>query len=79
MNELAVECVRLAVVEPSPRRLALTCDESAVALGMSRDLFDDEVRPSLRVVQVGRRILVPIAELEKWLERTAARPLGGAR
>lgn len=77
MNELVVEVVRLAVVEPGPRRLALSPDEAAAGFGLSRDSFDAYVRPSLRVVTVGRRVLVPVAELERWLERAAARPLGG--
>jgi hypothetical protein len=61
-------------VTPVPR-LALTPLEAAVALGVSRDYFDEHVLPELRVVRRGRRKLVPIRELERWLERSAARTL----
>jgi len=42
-------------------------------LGVSRDYFDEHVIGDLRVVRRGRRILVPVAELERWLTRNAAR------
>jgi hypothetical protein len=57
--------------EPVPR-LALTPTEAAAAIGVSRDYFDDHVLPEVRVVQRGRRKLVPVRELERWLERSAA-------
>lgn len=53
-------------------RLALSPDEAARALGVSRDYFDDHVRPELRLVRRGRRVLVAVAELERWLDRAAA-------
>jgi hypothetical protein len=42
-------------------------------LGVSRDYFDEHVIHELRVVRRGRRILVPLVELERWLDRNAAR------
>ena len=56
-------------------RLALTPDEAAASLGVSRDFLDQHVMPELRIVRRGRRRLVPIRELERWLDREAARPL----
>jgi excisionase family DNA binding protein len=56
-------------------RLALGLDEAAEALGCSRDYFDEHVRPEIRTVRRGRRILVPVKELERWLERSASRAL----
>ena len=50
-------------------RLTLTPDEAAAALGVSRDFFDEHIRSELRVVYKGRRRLVPVRELERWLER----------
>lgn len=38
-----------------------------MAIGVSRDLFDDQVLPQLRVVRCGRRILVSVRELDRWL------------
>jgi excisionase family DNA binding protein len=56
-------------------RLALTPDEAAQALGVSRDYFDAHVAGELRIVRRGRRKLIPIAELERWLDRSAAMTL----
>jgi excisionase family DNA binding protein len=60
-------------------RLALTLDEAAAALGVSRDYFDERVRPELRVVRRGRRVLVPVAELERWLDKHATSAIGELR
>lgn len=54
-------------------RLALSVEEAAAAIGVSRDTFDREVRDELRLVRVGRRLLVPVAELDRFLERRAHR------
>jgi excisionase family DNA binding protein len=56
-------------------RLALSPDEAAAALGVSRDFFDDHIRSDLRLVRKGRKVLVPVRELEVWLEREAERVL----
>ena len=56
-------------------RLALTPNEAAVALGVSRDFLDEHVMPDLRIVRRGRRRLVPVRELERWLDQEANRPL----
>ena len=45
-------------------------EEAAAALGLSRDSFRRHVLPDLRVVRVGARSLVRIAELERWAQRT---------
>jgi excisionase family DNA binding protein len=58
-------------------RLALSPEEAAAALGVSRDYFDEHVGPELRIVRRGRRKLVPIKELERWLEREAALAVAG--
>lgn len=58
-------------------RLALTPDEAAVSLGVSRDYFDEHVVWELRIVRRGRRKLIPISELERWLSINASRALEG--
>ena len=55
-------------------RLALSPDEAAGVLGVSRDYLDEHVIGELRIVRRGRRILIALAELERWLDRSAARP-----
>ena len=53
-------------------RFALSIDEAAASLGVSRDYFDHHVRHELRVVRRGRRLLVPVRELERWLAESAS-------
>lgn len=52
-------------------RIALTRDEAATSLGVSRDFFDDRIAHELRLVRRGRRVLVPVRELERWVDETA--------
>jgi excisionase family DNA binding protein len=59
-------------------RLALSKAEAAEALGVSVDFLEDHVLAELRVVRVGRRRLIPVAQLERWLTEHAERPLPGA-
>jgi excisionase family DNA binding protein len=54
-------------------RLALSPDEAAGVLGVSRDYLDEHVIGELRIVRRGRRILIALSELERWLDRAAAR------
>lgn len=54
-------------------RLALSPDEAAGVLGVSRDYLDHHVLGELRIVRRGRRILIALTELERWLDRSAAR------
>jgi excisionase family DNA binding protein len=56
---------------PTPR-LALSPREAADCLGCSRDFFDEHVLPELRVVRKGRKVLISIQELERWLTREGA-------
>jgi excisionase family DNA binding protein len=53
-------------------RLALSIGEAAEALSVSRDFFDQHVRHELRLIRRGRKVLVPVRELERWLEQNAA-------
>lgn len=57
--------------ERRANRLALSKAEVAEALGVSVDFLEEHVLPALRVVRVGRRRLIPVAELERWLDRHA--------
>jgi excisionase family DNA binding protein len=59
-------------------RLALSPDEAAAALGVSRDYLDEHIAHELRWVRRGRRKFVSIRELEQWLERASARVLADA-
>lgn len=63
-----------AAVQPVPR-LALSPEEAATSIGVSRDYFDEHVGPELRWVWRGRRKFVPTKDLERWLDHAAARVL----
>jgi excisionase family DNA binding protein len=52
-------------------KLLLSRAEAAEALGVSEDFFDEHVRPEIRPVYKGRRVLIPVRELERWVERNA--------
>jgi excisionase family DNA binding protein len=56
-------------------RLALTRVEAAASLGISVDSFERFVQPEIRLIRRGRLRLVPVAELERWLDSNAARVL----
>lgn len=58
-----------------PTRVALSVDEAALAVGVSRDSFERYVLPELRVVRIGRRLVIPLKELDRWVDRNAARAL----
>jgi hypothetical protein len=62
---------------PIPR-LALTREDAATALDMSLDSFERHVQPSIRMCRLGRMRLVPVRELERWLEENAERTLDSA-
>lgn len=52
-------------------RLALSPEEAAEAIGVSRRHFVEHVQPHLRQVRLGRRRVIPVAALERWLEKNA--------
>ena len=56
-------------------RLALTRAEAAASLGISLDSFERYVQPEIRHIRRGRLRLIPVAELERWLDSNAARVL----
>ena len=86
MENLAAELRQIKRAGPLPMtsphasrsapRLALTPNEAALAIGVSRSHFFAAVLPELRVVRSGRCRLIPVGELERWLDRNAARAVG---
>jgi len=67
--------VSTSVAQREVPRLALRPEQAARALGVSRSFFFASILPELRVVRCGRLRLVPITELEHWLDQNAARAL----
>jgi hypothetical protein len=64
---------KLAVSIP---RIALTPSEAAAAIGVGPDFFDANVAPELRLIRRGRKRLVPVTELERWIAENAEHVLG---
>lgn len=59
-------------IEPIPRT-ALSPAEAAASVGLcERTLSDLLVTGEIRSIKVGRRRLVPVAELRRWLSDRAA-------
>ena len=57
-------------VAPVPR-YTLTRREAAASLGISLNHFERKVQPELKVVISGQLVLIPVAELERWVQRHA--------
>lgn len=60
------------IARPEPPRLSLNIAESCACLGVSEAVFKASVLPQIKVVTLGRRVLVPTTELQRWLDAQAA-------
>jgi hypothetical protein len=56
--------------------LAFRVGEAATVLGVSEDHFARHIAPELAWVRRGAVKLVPLRELERWLDASASRVLG---
>ncbi len=73
---------RLLDLAALPGRLAVGPAEAARALGVSTTYFTENVAPDLRIVRRGRRVIVPVSELARWLDangEAVAETLGAQR
>jgi excisionase family DNA binding protein len=72
--------VTAARITPTPKsnipRLALSRSEAADALGVSVDFLEQHILHDLKMVRRGRRCLIPLAELQRWIDMNAHRTLG---
>ena len=71
-----IEDQRVQPAAASLGRLALSKGDATDALGVSVDFLEEHVMHELRIVRRGRRRLIPVRELERWLEDNASRVLG---
>lgn len=53
--------------QPATPTLALTVTQACAALSVSWDTWRSHIEPDMRVVRVGRRKLIAVAEIERWL------------
>ena len=63
--------------EPQP--LAVDVNGACRLLGVSWDYWAEHVASEVRIVRKGRRKLVPIAELERWLAENSTAVLDRTR
>jgi hypothetical protein len=53
--------------------LALSVEQACESLGVSWKLWRSEIEPDVAVVRCGRRKMVSVAELERWLSEHGER------
>ncbi len=56
-------------------RIALTVPEAAASVGVGPDYFETYIAPHLRLIRRGRKRLVPVSELERWVAENAEIPM----
>jgi len=56
-------------------RVAYDREEAAAALGMKLDSFERWVQPEIKMIRLGKKRLVPVAELQRWATEAAERTL----
>jgi excisionase family DNA binding protein len=58
--------------------LALSVKQACASLGVSWDTWHEHIEHEVKIVRIGRRKLVPVRELERWLDEHAETTLPGA-
>lgn len=53
---------------PPPPRLALSVAEACDALGVGYATWHAQIEPEVRIVRIGSRKLVPVSELQRYLD-----------
>jgi excisionase family DNA binding protein len=61
----------LAAQKRSAPALALSVEQACEALGVSWDTWRAHIEPEVPLVRLGRRKLIPVSELQAWLDRHA--------
>lgn len=59
-------------IAPVPRT-ALTREEAAASLGIGLTTFKETVQPHLRLVRRGKVRMIPVTELQRFLDENAER------
>ena len=67
--------VRAIAVEAVPR-LALSVEEACAALGVGWDFWNEHIASEVRIVRRGRRKLIAVSELQRWLDQHGETVLG---
>jgi hypothetical protein len=56
----------VSITDRNVPRVALSRQETAIALGISLDSFERHVQPELKLIRRGKLRLIPLVELERW-------------
>ena len=60
-----------------PLRLTRSRDEAAAAIGVSVRKLDDLIKAEdIKVARIGTRVLIPVANLQDYLDRISGRAAG---
>jgi hypothetical protein len=59
----------------TPQPIFVSREDAAQMLGLSLRGFERHVQPNVRVICVGQRRLIPVAELERWAQEKAGENL----
>jgi hypothetical protein len=54
--------------KPATPALALTVEQACAALSVSWDLWKSSIEPDVKLVRLGRRKLIAVSELQRWLD-----------
>ncbi len=69
---MAPTATRPAAIPPARKRsapaLALSVEQACDALGVSWDTWKEHIAPDVRIVRIGRRKLIAVSELQRWLD-----------
>ena len=66
------------IQRPATPPLALNVQEACASLGVSWDTWREQIEPHVKLVRLGRKKLVPVTELQKWLETHAEQTQNGS-
>jgi hypothetical protein len=61
--------------KPRTPALALNVEQACAALAVSHDTWKDHIEPDVRIVRVGRRKVIPVTELQRYLDEHAERAI----
>lgn len=73
LDRIISAAVSRALAERQPDPIAVDPEEAARLLGISRRHFDDHVLPHLAYTRSGKRIIIPVAELHRYLDGVGPR------
>jgi len=66
---------RVSSLPPGLVPRMLSADQAAAYCGVSRPHFDTHIRPHLRAVDIGRRVLFDLRRIDEFLDRRSSTDL----